>query len=116
MLLAYQYNEFEIKKHQHSDSYFTIYKDEHIYSSIACRTVKVAKKILDRAFPENRYAEVIPILQRSEEIKDNIVLLNCACGCGETFTKERSKKIFIKGHNNKDHYKKVKNIWNKKIN
>lgn len=114
-MLGYRYNEFEIKKHQYSDSFYTIYKDGSRYSWLACRTVKVAKKILDRVFPQNKDAELIPLIEESEKVLENeIVVSSCQCGCGETFINKTGQKKFVKWHNSYAYRKGIKNIWNKK--
>ena len=115
-MLGYNYNEFQIKKRFYSDTFYVIYKDGQMYSSLACRTVKVAKKVLDRAFPENRHAEPFPILQEVETKGRKPVLTICACGCGETFLKYGGRKKFIIEHNSRQYYINLNNIWNKKIN
>ena len=113
-MLAYQYNEFQIKKRFGTDTFYVIYKDGLPFSSIACTTSTVAKRVIDTAYPNKINSDLIPILQESERIEENLILGICECGCGETFLKGRftAKKRFVFGHNVYKHRIKAKNIWN----
>ena len=50
-MLAYSYNEFEIKKKVGSDTFYVIYKGGLLFSSVACSTPIVAKRVIDTAYP-----------------------------------------------------------------
>ena len=112
-MLRFRYNEFEIKKRQYDDSYFLVYKDGRPFSALGFSTVEVAKKVLDRAYPENRNSMLVPILQEREVMEDEAVLRTCKCGCKKTFLKAGTRaKYFISGHNNTAYYRKKKKLWN----
>ena len=112
-MLAYSYNEFEIKKNYYTDSYYMIYKDSVPFSPLCCRTLAVAKKVLDLVYPNNKNSIMSPILKPTEVIENNFVSTKCECGCGTTFIKDiRGKKKFISGHNNTNYYRKASKLWN----
>lgn len=114
-MLGYKYNEFEIKKRLEKDTFYIIYKDDSLYSTLALTSVAVAKKILDSVYPKNKNAEMIPLIKDNEIVlKNEIVVSSCQCGCGETFINKTGQKRFIKWHNSYAYRKGIKNIWKKK--
>lgn len=108
-MLGFEYNEFEIKKRFYSDSFYNIYKDGDLFSTLALSTVAVAKRILDRVYPDNKNALLVPILKPFQPTEENYTIEICRCGCGKEFKKNpRYNQVYKNGHNNATYYRKLK--------